>query len=147
MHHFSFLYFVVSRVLFSNPEIMSICFFEFVTISCIKYSEREWRKKSITCWTYMSGVDSTEFKQQCYNTVYNIILSVILFLNMFLADISCPPYLCSSLFNIKHLYLDMRKPSLNQFQNFSFLAKFKHFPFSQSLTQYSTVWQCIGEHS
>lgn len=47
VHHFSF--FVVSRVLFSNPEIMSICFYEFVTISCIKYSEREWRKKSITC--------------------------------------------------------------------------------------------------
>ena len=95
----------------------------------------------------MSGVDSTEFRQQCYNTVYNIILSVILFLNMFLADISCPPYLCSSLFDIKHLYLDMRKPSLNQFQNFSFLAKFKYFPLSQSLTQCSTVWQCIGEHS
>ena len=29
-----------------KPQIMSICFYEFVTISCIKYSEREWRKKS-----------------------------------------------------------------------------------------------------
>ena len=29
-----------------KPQIMSICFYECVTISCIKYSEREWRKKS-----------------------------------------------------------------------------------------------------
>ena len=51
---------------------------------------------------------------------------------MFLVDISCPPYLCSSLFGIKHLYLDVRKRSLNQFKNFSLLAKSGCFPFSES---------------